>query len=108
MREPDLDNPNLGIFESLRGHSDRGSSHMVTVDTVEKVASRLHGGAGPSGTDAVDLCNWLLTIWSGVGNALREEMAQLTNWLTNNQPSWAAYRALMACRLVALDKTARH
>ena len=31
-------------------------------------------------------------------------MAQLTNWLANNQPSWAAYRALMTCRLVALDK----
>eukprot|EP00957_Ditylum_brightwellii_P170001 12939332-Ditylum_brightwellii.AAC.1 len=31
-------------------------------------------------------------------------MAEWACWLANNSPPWAAYRALMACRLVALDK----
>ena len=26
------------------------------------------------------------------------------DWMANSSPSWSAYRALMACRLVALDK----
>ena len=35
---------------------------------------------------------------------LREEMAAWVEWLGNDSPPWAAYRALMTCRLVALDK----
>ena len=35
---------------------------------------------------------------------LRLEMARWTEWLANEHPPWAAYRAVMACRLVALDK----
>ena len=31
-------------------------------------------------------------------------MAAWVEWLGNTHPPWAAYRALMACRLVALDK----
>ena len=36
--------------------------------------------------------------------ALRAELALLANLLANEHPPWASYRALMACRLVALDK----
>ena len=28
----------------------------------------------------------------------------MADWMANSSPPWAAYRALMACRLVALDK----
>ena len=35
---------------------------------------------------------------------LREELVEWTEWLCNGAPPFAAYRALMACRLVALDK----
>ena len=35
---------------------------------------------------------------------LRTELAALAPWIANAFPPWAAYRALMACRLVALDK----
>eukprot|EP00957_Ditylum_brightwellii_P159057 12105723-Ditylum_brightwellii.AAC.1 len=31
-------------------------------------------------------------------------MAAWTDWLSNSSPSWAAFRVLMGCRLVALDK----
>ncbi|KAI2490762.1 hypothetical protein MHU86_23809 [Fragilaria crotonensis] len=73
----------------------------VTQDDVEAISPRLAGAAGPGGTDAVDLANWLLRF--GL-EALREEMAAWTNWLANTSPPWAAYRAVMANRLVALDK----
>jgi hypothetical protein len=75
----------------------------ITQDNVEAVSSRLSGAAGPGGTDAVELSNWLL--WFGREfEALREEMAAWINWLANTSPPWAAYRALMANCLVALDK----
>ncbi|KAI2507267.1 hypothetical protein MHU86_7103 [Fragilaria crotonensis] len=75
----------------------------TTQDDVEAIASRLSGAAGPGGTDAVDLANWLLR-FGRESEALREEMAAWTNWLANTSPPWAAYRAVMANRLVALDK----
>ncbi|KAI2507264.1 hypothetical protein MHU86_7100 [Fragilaria crotonensis] len=75
----------------------------VTQDDVEAISSRLAGAAGPGGTDAVDLANWLLR-FGRESEALREEMAAWTNWLANTSPPWAAYRAVMANRLVALDK----
>ncbi|KAI2510249.1 hypothetical protein MHU86_4127 [Fragilaria crotonensis] len=74
-----------------------------TSDDVEAISPRLAGAAGPGGTDAVDLANWLLR-FGRESEALREEMAAWTNWLANTSPPWAAYRAVMANRLVALDK----
>jgi hypothetical protein len=71
---------------------------------VEKVASKLLGGAGPAGTDAVDLRNWLLR-FGAESEYLRNSLASIAEWLANESPPWAAYRALMACRLVALDKS---
>jgi hypothetical protein len=35
---------------------------------------------------------------------LRQELAKWVEWLSNGSPPWAAYRALMCQRLVALDK----
>jgi hypothetical protein len=72
-------------------------------DQVAEVAARLSGAAGPGGTDAVDLRNWLLRFGTA-SEGLRNELASWTSWLANSNPPWAAYRALMACRLVALDK----
>ena len=57
----------------------------ITAETVETVASHLSGAAGPSGTDAVDLSNWLLR--HGVeSQLLRNEMAYLARWLANDHP----------------------
>jgi hypothetical protein len=76
----------------------------ITVDVVETVAARLSGAAGPGGTDAVDLRNWLLR-FGAESEGLGRVMAKLTEWIANERPPWAAIRALMACRLVALDKS---
>ena len=75
----------------------------ITQDDVEVISSRLSGAAGPGGTDAVDLSNWLLR-FGPQSEDLRSEMAAWVNWLANTHPPWAAYRAMMANRLVALDK----
>ena len=102
MREPNMGNPQLGIFEEYP-ETPEPIPLCVTVDTIETVAAKLSGGGGPSGTDAVDLCNWLLR-FGAESEQLRQVIANLTNWLANDHPPWAAYRALMACCLVALDK----
>jgi hypothetical protein len=70
---------------------------------VEKVSLSLSGSAGPGWTNAVDLWDWLLR-FGKESDAFWEEMAAWASWLANSNPPWAAYRAFMACRLVALDK----
>ena len=68
-----------------------------------QVGGKLHGAAGAGGVDAVTMKNWI-TRFGLASVKLREELAQWADWLCNTSPSWAAYRGLMACRLVALDK----
>jgi len=91
------------VFETYEGGAPAVVPVTITELTVEKVASQLSGTAGLGGTDAVDLRNWLLQ-FGEESKAFREEMALWANWLGNDTPPWPAYRALMACRLVALDK----
>jgi len=102
MREPDLAKGEGKIFEDYEFVPEAVPLN-VTVDIVETIAGKLSGAAGCSGTDAVDLGNWLLR-HGAESEALRFEMAEMTNLLANSSPSWAMYQALMACRLVALDK----
>ncbi len=53
--------------------------------------------------DALALQQWLLRFWKS-SRLLRRATANLVDWLANSFPPWDAYRALMAGRLVALDK----
>jgi hypothetical protein len=48
--------------------------------------------------------NWLLR-FGKESLALREEIAEWASWLANDSPPWATYWAVMACRLIALDKS---
>ena len=75
----------------------------ITADVVESVARRLTGSAGLGGTDAHALKHWLLK-FGKVSAELREAVASFSMWLANDFPPWAAYRAFMSGRLVALDK----
>lgn len=77
----------------------------ITGDIIERVSRRLSGSAGLGGADAVAVQHWLLRFGAG-STALREAVAvaRFTQWLANDYPPWAAYRALMSGRLVALDK----
>lgn len=75
----------------------------ITTDHVSTVASRLSGSAGLGGVDSITLQQWLLKFGKASAE-LRKAVAEMTDWLANHSPPWAAYRALMAGRLVALDK----
>jgi len=102
MMIPDLGDPDWKSFESYEECLD-----SVPVDVsqsiVEAVASKLHGGAGPSSVDALAFKKWL-TFYGRASQVLREEVAAWAEWLANTSPPWAAYRGLMGCRLAALDK----
>ncbi|KAL7523721.1 hypothetical protein ACHAWF_002319 [Thalassiosira exigua] len=74
-----------------------------TQETVKEVAGKLQGGAGPSSVDAIAGKDWLLH-HGRASQELREELAAWADWLGNEMPPWAAFRALMGCRLAALDK----
>jgi hypothetical protein len=102
LRDPEAVGAADGAFEPY-ADLPHAVPVCVTQDDVEAISSRLSGAAGPGGTDAVELSNWLLRFGTE-SEALRVEMAAWTNWLANTHPPWAAYRAMMANRLVALDK----
>jgi hypothetical protein len=102
MREPKAEDIGTRVFEPYDALPQQIPLD-ITIDVVEAVASKISGAAGPGGTDAVALQSWLLR-FGAESERLRAEMADLTLWLSNSHPPYAAYRALMACRLVALDK----
>ena len=102
LRVPDPDGREASIFEQSGAPPD-ALPLDITAETVESVAARLHGSAGPCGVHSTDLQAWLLR-FGAESEMLREEMAAWCRWLANESPPWAAYRALMACRSVALDK----
>jgi hypothetical protein len=102
LRVPDLADPEHTAFEPYP-HLPEPLPLDITAEHVEEVAGRLSGAAGPSGTDSVDLRNWLLR-FGAESEGLRAELAAWAEWLANSHPPFAAYRAMMACRLVALDK----
>ena len=76
---------------------------LAMAELVEKVGAELSGVTGLSRVDAVDLKNWYFR-FSTKSEALREEMAEWADWLQNSNPPWAAIHAILACRLLGLDK----
>ncbi len=76
---------------------------QITAELVEDVVKQMEGAAVPSGVDAVTLRNWCMRC-GRESELLREELARFAEWLSNDSPPWAAYRAFMSCRLIALDK----
>ena len=74
----------------------------ITNDTVTALARQISGVAGPGGMDSVSLQHWLLRFMVTSGE-LRLIVADFTEWLSNGRPPWAAYRAMMSGRLIALD-----
>eukprot|EP00978_Attheya_sp_CCMP212_P030440 scaffold111966_cov57-Attheya_sp.AAC.1 len=75
----------------------------ITSYTVESVARKLSGSAGPGGIDSVGLSHLVLR-FGKTSATLREAVADFTRWMANEMPPWAAYQAMIASRCVALDK----
>ena len=67
------------------------------------VASKLSDAAAALGAEAIEMRNWLLR-FGCVSEELRVVVTSLADWMANSSPPWAAYCALMACRVVTLDK----
>ncbi|KAL7531461.1 hypothetical protein ACHAWF_003777, partial [Thalassiosira exigua] len=99
---PDLESEGWKSFEE---YDECPSSVPLdcTEETVQLVAGKLGGGAGPGSVDAVQAKDWLLH-HDRASQELREEMAAWVEWLGNTTPPWTAFRALMGCRMSALDK----
>ena len=75
----------------------------ISEETVLNVAKKLKGSGGPGGTDYAAMQNWLLR-YGHISENLRESISRLTNWIANTIVPFEAIRALVANRLVALDK----
>ena len=103
MQIPDADAEGDMAFEpypAVPGPLPLDSSEAVTA----QIAKQLSGRVGPDSIDSRDLSKMLL-YHKKASRALREELAAwVVEWLANNRPPWAAYRATKNCRLAALDK----
>ena len=79
---------------------------MVPLDflkyDVTWVASKISGAAGALGAEAIDLSN-CLPLFGCASEDFRVVVVNMADWMDNSSPPWAAYRALTACHLVALD-----
>jgi hypothetical protein len=102
LRDPAVDLGPGGAFEPYP-ECPTAVPIDCTGQTIESVASSLTGSAGPSGVDAVAAASMLLR-FGKASEGLRTELAAWVNWLSESSPPWARYRALMASRLIALDK----
>ena len=102
MRVPPVENPTCSAFEKY-GEVPKLVPLDFTEDDITWVASKLSGAAGVLGAEAIELRNWLLH-FGCASEEVRVIVARLADWMANSYPPWAAYCALMICRLVALDK----
>ena len=102
MWVPPVENPMCAAFKDYED-----VPKMVPLDFTENdvtwVASKFSSSAGALGAEAMELLDWLLR-FGYVSKEFIVVVASLENWMANSSPPWAVYRALMACRLVALDK----
>ena len=85
--------PGLESLEDF-GEAPEFVEIQITAEHVEKVTSKLSGGAGLRGFDSAALKGLLLT-HGHASQCLRVVFAKFIEWLANGFPPWVAYRALL-------------
>ena len=103
MHVPPVENPTCAAFEEYEEVPETVPLDFTNYE-MTWVASNISGTAGTLGAEAIELINWLLRFGCAL-EELRVFVARLNDWMANCFPPWAAYCALMACRLVELDKS---
>jgi hypothetical protein len=71
----------------------------ITSEHVENVAKKMSGAAGLSGFDS-SARKFLLLSHGQASNCLRSVIAKFSQWLSNDTPPFAAFRAALANRLI--------
>lgn len=99
---PDPFKPDPKHFHS---YSSVPELETMTIDreVVEKVSHTLSGSTGLGGTDSTCLQQWL-SCYKSSSRSLQESIGEFMEWIANTDVPWAAYRALWAGRLIAIDK----
>ena len=75
----------------------------ITGSHIENAARSIRGSCGPGGSTAAQWQCYLLRFGSS-SSSLRDAVAELVRCLANGVVEWAQIKALMSCRLIALDK----
>ena len=102
MHFPPVENSTCTAFKEYEDVPETIPLNFTEGD-VTWVASKFSGAAGVLGGEAIDMHNWLLHFGCAL-EELRFVVARLDDWMAKSSPPWSAYRALMACFLVSLDK----
>ena len=97
-----VENPTCAAFKEY-GEVPETVPLDFTENDVTWVASKLSGAAGALGEEVIELRNWLLC-FGFLSEEFRVIVSRLAGWMANSSLSLAAYRALMACHLVVLNK----
>ena len=98
-----MENPVCAAFEEY-GEVPKTVPLDFKEDDVPWVASKLSGAVGVLGAEAIDLRNWLLR-FGFLSEDLRVIVSRLADWMDNFPLPWATYHTLIACCLVALNKS---
>ena len=102
-KHPEARTPTAASLDLYPNRPPELTPVYITNDMVKAFTGRLSEGAGLSGTDSVSLQHCLLRF--GVASReLRLIVGDFVEWMVNGRPPWAAYRALMSGRLIAMDK----
>ena len=102
MKYPESRSPPSSILPNMDG-LPFFEEVKVTSSHIQSVADQLQGGAGPGGCDA---SHWqdILLRYGASSASLRDNIAALCHKLYNTITPWEDVRALVASRLIALEK----